>query len=113
MHEYSVTRELVDLCNREAEQHDMQHIHCVYIKIGKFTGFSADAIRFYFEYLCPGTRCENAELIFRDMPIQIKCRSCLKTSTIEEPVMICPVCQGSDLEIMSGRELAVESIEGE
>jgi hydrogenase nickel incorporation protein HypA/HybF len=113
MHEYSVTKELVDLCNHEAQQHDMKQIRRVHITIGRFTGFSADAIRFYFNYLCPGTRCENAELIFREMPIRIRCDGCLKVSQIEEPVMICPACGGTDIEVMSGRELAVDSIEGE
>ena len=113
MHEYSVTKELVDLCNREAEQNDIKQIYRVRITIGRFTGFSSDAIRFYFEYLCPGTRCEDAELIFREMPIQIRCGGCQISSTIEQPIMACPVCGGTDIEIISGRELAVESIEGE
>ena len=113
MHEYSVTKALVDLCNSEAEQNDIKGIARIKIVVGRFTGFAPDAIRFYFEYLSPNTRCAHAELAFRVIPIRIQCRDCDQTSTIEEPVMVCPACGSTEIEITSGREMYVESIEGE
>jgi len=113
MHEYSVTKELVELCNREAKQNDIKDIQRVRITVGRFTGFSPEAIQFYFEYLCPGTRCENAKLIFSETPIKLLCRDCAQTSEIEQPVMVCPLCGGTNIEITSGREFYIESIEGE
>lgn len=113
MHEYSVTKALVDVCNSEAEQNDIKRIVRVRVTIGKFTGFAPDAIRFYFDYLSPGTRCAHAELLFHEVPIRITCRICAKTSLIDDPVMVCPACGSTDIEIKSGREFYVESIEGE
>jgi hydrogenase nickel incorporation protein HypA/HybF len=113
MHEYSVTKALVDVCNSEAERNDIKSIARVRVTIGKFTGFAPDAVRFYFEYLSPGTRCAQAELLFREIPIRITCKECTKTSMIDDPVMVCPVCGSTEIEITSGRELYVESIEGE
>lgn len=113
MHEYSVTKELVDLCIHEAEQHDLKRVERIRLVVGKFTGFSPDAIRFYFEYLCPGTCCAHATLLFQEKPIQIQCKACSHTTTIEQPVMVCPECGSTDIEIIQGREFYVESIEGE
>jgi len=113
MHEYSVTKALVDVCNSEAERNDIKTVVRVKVTIGKFTGFAPDAIRFYFEYLRPNTRCAQAELMFQEIPIRIRCKKCDRSSAIDEPVMICPLCGGTDIEMTSGREFYVESIEGE
>lgn len=113
MHEYSVTKSLVDLCNQEAQRNEIKNVHKVYVTIGKFTGFSPDAVRFYFDYLRPGTRCAQAELVFKEVPIIINCNKCNHNSPLAEPVMICPQCGDIDITLISGREFYVESIEGE
>lgn len=64
MHEYSVTKSLVDLCNEEAKQHGIARVRKIYLKVGSFTGFSPDSIRFYFDYLKPGTKCAEAKIVF-------------------------------------------------
>src|SRR4030042_2641323 len=109
MHEFSVTQSLVDLCKQEAEKNSMISIKRINIKLGKFTGFSPDSIRFYFEILKPDSRLQDAQLNFKEIPIVIKCDNCKKKITIEEPLMICPECGHSDIELISGREFFVES----
>jgi hydrogenase nickel incorporation protein HypA/HybF len=113
MHEYSVTKSLVDLCIREADKNGFKKIYRIHLTIGRFTGFSADSINFYFDYLKEGTSCQDAEISFKEVPIAIRCRSCNRESTIEEPMLICPQCNAVDIELLAGREFLVESIEGE
>ncbi len=113
MHEFSVTKSLIELCEQEAKKNDINRVYRIHIKLGKFTGFSAESIKFYFNYLSPETRCHNAEIIFEEIPIKIQCHNCDKSSTIDEPIMLCPACGSQDIEIISGREFYVESIEGE
>ncbi len=112
MHEYSVTKSLVDLCDQEAERHKINQVKVIKVKLGKFTGFSPDAINFYFDYLKNGTRCESARIEFLEVPIRIKCTDCNYQDNIEEPVFLCPNCGKTNIEILSGREFYVESIEG-
>ena len=113
MHEYSVTKSLVDLCNQEAEKNNIAKVCKINLKIGKFTGFSPDAIQFYFEYLRSDTRCEEAKIVFDEIPIRIRCLDCKKDSVINEPLFLCPYCGKTDIEVLSGREFYIESIEGE
>jgi hydrogenase nickel incorporation protein HypA/HybF len=113
MHEYSVTKSLVDLCNKEAEQNDIKLVSKIYLKVGKFTGFSPDSIQFYFEHLKPNTRCSEATIEFEEIPIEIKCQQCGKQHVIEEPILLCPNCGSEKIELLSGREFYVASIEGE
>jgi len=113
MHEYSVTKSLVDLCNEEARQSGLMKVYKIYLKIGKFTGFSPDSIHFYFDYLKPGTKCAEAKIIFEKIPIKIKCQDCKKELLIDDPIFLCPNCGKTNIDIISGREFYVESIEGE
>jgi len=113
MHEYSVTKSLVDLCNQEAEKNKIKRVRLIKIKLGKFTGFSSESINFYFDYLKGNTRCKNAKLEFFEIPIKIRCKDCGYEDTIEEPIFICPKCSKMDIEVITGREFYVESIEGE
>ena len=113
MHEYSVTKSLVDLCDQEAKKNNFELVAKINLKIGKFSGFSPDAIQFYFDYLRPGTKCKNAVIAFHEVPIRIKCKTCGRESVIDEPLLMCPSCGKIDIEVLSGREFYVESIEGE
>ena len=113
MHEYSVTKSLVDLCNREADKNNIKIIAKINLKVGKFTGFSPDSIEFYFQHLKANTKCSNAKIEFEEIPIKIKCRNCGKQQVIDEPILLCPKCGSEEIDLLSGREFLVTSIEGE
>jgi len=113
MHEYSVTKSLVDLCNKEAKENKITKVCKIYLKVGKFTGFSPDSIEFYFEHLKINTRCSDATIVFEEIPIMITCQECGKQSEIDEPILLCPNCGSEKIDLLSGREFFVASIEGE
>ena len=113
MHEYSVTKSLVELCNKEAENNNIKAIAKINLKVGKFTGFSPASIEFYFEHLKINTKCSHAEIEFEEIPIEIKCHECGKQNTIDEPILLCPDCGSEKIDLLSGREFFVASIEGE
>ena len=113
MHEFSVTRSLVELCNQEAARHNIAHVRRINLKVGKFTGFSPDSINFYFEHLKVDTRCSEAIIAFEEIPIRIECRACHSQHVIEEPTLLCPACGSDRIELISGREFFVSSLEGD
>ena len=45
------------------------------------------------------------------MTYEYKCKDCGNEWTITEPVFKCTTCDSGSLEILSGRELDIESIE--
>lgn len=113
MHEFGVTKSLVDLCNQEAAKNGIEKIYLIRLKVGRFTGFSPDSIQFYFEHLKANTSCSNASIVFEEIPIKINCNDCHKQSVIDEPVLLCPNCGSDKIDLISGREFSVASIEGE
>ncbi len=113
MHEFGVTKSLVDLCNQEAKRNRIEKVHKIHLRVGRFTGFSPDSIQFYFEHLKVNTRCSAATIVFEEISIIILCNDCQKRSEIDEPVLLCPNCGSDKIDLVSGREFSVTSIEGE
>jgi hydrogenase nickel incorporation protein HypA/HybF len=113
MHEFSVTKSILNLCVQEAKSHGLKRVGKIIVKLGRFTGFSPEAISYYFTHLEAGTACAGARLVFEEIPIRIRCPKCGYEGEIEEPVFVCPACAAERLVVISGREFYVESIEGE
>jgi hydrogenase nickel incorporation protein HypA/HybF len=67
--------------------------------------FSFDTIKKYHSNLA------EAELVIQILPITVHCQSCGAESTIDEPEFICQHCSGTEIEMLSGSEMFVESIE--
>ena len=57
--------------------------------------------------------CEGAGLEQEVIPGRLHCRGCGHEWEIEIPAFRCPACAGSDVEVASGDEFEVESIEVE
>mgnify|MGYP000018977008 CR=1 FL=1 len=83
----------------------------VNLRVGRLTAVVADSLRFCFEIAARETPLAGAELAIEEVPVTARCGSCGERWTITEPVFLCRSCGGGGLEILSGRELDIVSIE--
>jgi hydrogenase nickel incorporation protein HypA/HybF len=83
------------------------------LKIGKLTAVIPETFRFCMEIVSKDTPLEGARIIIEDVPLLVKCKDCGEESRIDEPCFFCPKCDSPRLEILSGRDLCLESIEVE
>lgn len=83
----------------------------VNLKIGKLAAVVPESLRFCFDVAIKDTPLAGAKLVIEEVPVVASCKDCNARWTIEEPVFICQTCQSGSLEILSGRELDIESIE--
>jgi len=113
MHEMSVTMSLMDLVLKEAAKAGAKKIIGVNIVIGQMTGIVDHYVQANFELLSRNTPAEGAALSFRNVPWQARCRHCAHTFQPSDLDWKCPKCQSAEIEITSGSELYVESIEVE
>lgn len=86
-------------------------VECVNVKIGKFTAVVPSSLKFCFEIVSQGTPLSGAELNIEEIPVTARCSSCNHLWEINPPVFKCPDCGSGEIEVMSGRELNIESIE--
>jgi len=107
MHELSITQSVVDaVLNRTGER----PVTAVNLRIGPLSGVLADAVRFCFDVAAAGTPLAGARLQIEAPEGRGRCRSCLDEFTLGDPILLCP-CGSADVEVLSGRELMLVSVE--
>ena len=113
MHELAITQSMLDLVLEQARKVEAREVKRINLVIGEMSGFVGECVQFYFDFISKGTIAERAALSFKTIPTTARCRSCGKLFELKEFDWTCPDCQGNSMEIISGKELFVESIEVE
>jgi hydrogenase nickel incorporation protein HypA/HybF len=108
VHELSLSGAIVNTAVKHA---DGRKVTLVSLRVGKLRQVIPDTLEFYFEFVARGTPCEGARLELEVIDARLRCRPCEYEWAIEIPAFRCPECGGSDVEIASGNEFEVESIE--
>ena len=111
MHEFSIAQSLLEIIEREALPYGGTRVTAVTLRIGKLSGVMPDALRFGFETLSRGGMAEGASLIIEEVPLRIKCHHCGAESAMDDPFLLCPRCNGSEVEMIAGRELEIKEME--
>ena len=113
MHEMSIVESIVSTVLEKAEKDNAKKVHGVYLVIGELSGVLTDAVEFYFSFLTKDTIAAGAKLFFMQPPTLVRCRNCGTEYSPENMKLDCPKCKERKIEIISGRELFIESIEVE
>jgi hydrogenase nickel incorporation protein HypA/HybF len=108
MHELSLSSAIV---NTVAKHADGRRVSVVNLRVGKLRQVIPDTLEFYFEFVARDSVCEGARLRQEVIDARLRCRPCEREWAIEIPAFRCPFCGGSAVEIASGDEFEVESIE--
>ncbi len=112
MHEMGIALQIVEIATASLPADLGQaRVTKVNLKIGKLAAVVPGSLRFCFDVAVKETPLAGADLIIEEIPVVAKCKDCHAQWAIDEPVFICKTCQSGSLEILSGRELDIESIE--
>jgi hydrogenase nickel incorporation protein HypA/HybF len=110
MHELSLSTAVVNTVVKHAQG---RPVSVVNLRVGQLRQVIPDSLAFYFEFVARDTVCEGARLEQEVIEARLRCRPCGLEWAIEIPAFRCPSCGGSEVEIASGDEFEVESIEVE
>ncbi len=113
MHELKIAEELVDIILNVAQSEKLKKVTKVKIQFGKMIMIVPDVFCFVFESAIKNTLVQNAKLNLEILPVKFACKKCKEESEIEDLLFVCPYCGSNDLELIQGREIFIESIEGE
>jgi hydrogenase nickel incorporation protein HypA/HybF len=112
MHEMGIAMQIIEIATASIPENMARaRVERINLKVGKLSAIVADSLRFCFEVAVKNTALEGAELAIEEIPVVAKCQTCGVDWTIESPVFVCSRCQGGQIELLSGRELDIESIE--
>jgi hydrogenase nickel incorporation protein HypA/HybF len=108
VHELSLSGAIVNTAVKHA---DGRKVTAIDLRVGRLRQVIPDTLEFYFAFVARDTLCEGAELRQEVVDARLRCRPCAREWEIEIPAFRCPTCGGSEVEIASGNEFEVESIE--
>ena len=112
MHEMGIALQIVEIATASIppDAGDVQ-VEKVHLKIGKLAAVVPESLRFCFDVAIKDTALDGAQLVIEELPVVARCKDCGQQWTINEPVFKCENCDSGSLEILSGQELDIESIE--
>jgi hydrogenase nickel incorporation protein HypA/HybF len=102
---------MIKLIEEQKEEHGFDHVEKIHLSIGEFSSVVPEALEFGFQVVSQGTVAEGAELVIKKVPLIMKCEACNEEFHTEPYIFMCPKCEGTELEMVSGAELQIESIE--
>lgn len=113
VHELAITQNILDIVLSEAKAAQVDKITKINLVIGELSGVVSECVQFYFDFLKKDNPAEEAIIDFKLVPAELRCRGCQTKFNPQDSAWICPNCQSTGIEVLSGRDCYIESIEVE
>ncbi|MDP6470353.1 MAG: hydrogenase maturation nickel metallochaperone HypA [Pseudomonadales bacterium] len=111
MHELSIAQSIMERVEAIRAEHDAPGIASVQLQVGTLSGVDPYALELAFEVAVEGTGYAETRWNIENVLAKVDCHSCGKTTTPDGPFPICMSCDSTDIEIVAGRELMIDTIE--
>lgn len=112
MHEMGIAMKIAEIATAALpETMKDAKVEKVNLRIGKLSAIVPSSLNFCFQAVAKDTPLENATLHIEDVPITMRCQTCRHEWNCEELAFTCDACQKGPVDIITGRELDVVSIE--
>jgi hydrogenase nickel incorporation protein HypA/HybF len=114
MHEMGIALQIIDITKASIPS-DMTapRVKKIHLSVGKLSAIVSESLKFCFDVAVQKTPLEGAELVIREIPVTARCNDCGHEWTVDEPAFQCDRCNGTRIQLISGRELDIDSIEVE
>lgn len=113
MHELSIVENLLGIIKSVAEENKMSRVTRVHLKIGNLRQIVPEMFQFAFDTAKKGTIAESASLGMTFVPAKAVCRTCGREFIVDDNFFICEGCSGIDVDVIEGKELLIDTMEGE
>ena len=112
MHEMGIALEIIDIVKSSIPPDTPNaRVVKVHLQVGRLSAIVPESLRFCFEIAARDTPLAGAELNIEEIPVVALCKDCQHRWTITGPAFSCENCESGSIELLSGRELDIRSIE--
>lgn len=108
MHELSLCNAIADTVTEHAEG---RVVEAVRLQVGHFRQVVPDTLQFCWSARTHDTPLAGCRLDIVDVPAVVVCRRCLGSTTLDAPTLRCGGCGSAEVDLVSGDEFLVESID--
>ena len=111
MHELSVTESILDIAVKHARQAGARRATDLYLVTGRLSSIVDDSVQFYWDMISEGTLCAGSKLHFQRVAAEVHCLNCDNKYTIDGELTTCPSCDSAKIQVISGDQFYLDSIE--
>lgn len=113
MHELTVIAHLVRSVEELSKEKKITRVHKLKLLVGELQALNGEALQLAFAAASKNTVAEEAVLEIERVAAQLSCEDCLQTSACVDEQLQCALCGGVRVRVTQGKELILESVEGE
>ncbi|MBI9088525.1 MAG: hydrogenase maturation nickel metallochaperone HypA [Desulfobacterium sp.] len=112
MHEMGVAQQIANIAiDAIPSEIENPKIEVLNLRIGKLAAVVEHSLRFCMEIIAKDTPLEGARVVIDEVDVRARCKSCGHEWVVEGPAFRCPACTDGTVELLSGRELEISSLE--
>ncbi|MGV8074138.1 MAG: hydrogenase maturation nickel metallochaperone HypA [Syntrophobacteraceae bacterium] len=110
----SIAQSILDIVLEESRLNRLNRVKTIKLQIGAMAAVVAASLTFCWSLLTKDNIIASGAILdIETVPVVAKCSQCNILFEVQEYAFLCPQCKQPVLELVSGRELSVVSIEGE
>lgn len=114
MHELSIAIQIMDIVDRHLPKNEKVLLKKISLKVGKLSAVVPESLSYCIEAITKDSSyAQGVELEIIEIPVQVECRDCKQVSQVDPCSIKCMDCDSRRIDIISGWEFSVESIEVE
>ncbi len=110
MHEVSIALSILKIAEDELAKNPGRAISRIHLQIGVLSGVVADSLLFALEVSQSDGVLKHAEIVLDPIKALAQCPECNHEFEVEDYFGVCPQCENSRYDIISGRDLIIKSI---
>lgn len=108
MHEMALAEGILAVVLDAAEG---QKVRRVGLQVGRLQMVVPDSLQFSFQLISDGTPAAEAVVEMVEIPVLLRCKECGKETEVNNPPFNCSHCNSFEIEVVSGDQLIVDSVE--
>ncbi|NPV91907.1 MAG: hydrogenase maturation nickel metallochaperone HypA [Firmicutes bacterium] len=115
MHELGIMKNVLEVVLEHSKANDVKKIQAINLSIGALSDIVPEFAQMFFDLLAKDTVAEGAKIVIEKVPAKIRCRSCGTETEMDTTHLLfsCDKCGSKLIELVSGREFRVKSMEVE
>jgi hydrogenase nickel incorporation protein HypA/HybF len=108
MHELSLCAAIAGIVRDNAADRGVAQ---VVVQVGYLRQVVPDSLELCWTMVTRGTDLEGSRLVIDHVPAVLGCAVCATRTEIDVPVLVCGTCGSRDVDLLSGQELQVRTID--
>lgn len=113
MHELSIAQNIIEAVQVALPEHGLIRVVRVGVRIGTLSSVDPEALTFGYQALIADTPLAGSDLAIETVETSAVCRKCRHSFVASDFVFVCPRCESSQCDLVSGQELEIAYLEGE